>query len=425
MNSPYGKLTLTTVAVLLFIAISMAQTASASVVSVGTCRQQYVIYVKIQTAINAVPPGSTVYVCPGTYKEQLLITKTLNLIGVTDTVNNHNAAVITSPTSGLAANTTSLFSSAPIAANVLVDGVSGVKLTNLIVDSAGNNINACAPELVGIFYRNSSGTLSHVETRNQWVGTSETDTNYNGCETGLGIFAQSGGGGSSTVTVLYASVRDYQKNGITGNESGTTLTVTNSYVMGQGPTNGAAENGIQIGFGAAGKLTGNTVTEDVWAPDTITDPGDAAAGILLYDAASSSVTVQSNTVANTQFGIALVTDTAGLDDGESVLSNSVLETHIFDAIDVCTNNNTIKTNRIFNSGESAIHLDASCGALDGGSSGDNNTVSNNTVNDANVGILKDLGLSGNTLSLNTFYTSVVNDPQGNARVQLPNKPVRP
>lgn len=425
MNSACCKLALTTVAALLFVASTIVQTASASIVSVGSCRQQYVIYAKIQTAINAVPPGSTIYVCPGTYREQVLITKTLNLIGVVDTVSNHNAAVITSPTGGMAANTTSLYSGAPIAANVLVDGATGVKLTNLIVDSAGNNINACAPDLVGIFYRNSSGTLTRVETRNQWVGASESDTNYNGCQTGLGIFAQSGGGGTSAVTISYSSVRDYQKNGITGNETGTTLTVTNSFVMGQGPTNGAAENGIQIGFGAAGNLTGNTVTEDVWAPDTISDPGDAAAGILLYDAASGSVTVQSNTVGNTQFGIALVTDTAGLDDGESVITNKVFETHLFDAIDVCSNSNTIKNNMIFDSGESAIHLDASCGVLDGGSSGDNNTVTGNSVTDANVGILKDLGVSGNTLTSDLFYTTVLNDPPNNARTQLPNKPVRP
>ena len=92
-----------------------------------------------------------------------------------------------------------------------------------------------------------------------------------GCQAGLGIFVQSGGGGTSTVSITSNNVENYQKNGITGNEVGTTVTITGNTVIGQGPTSGAAENSIQIGFGATGTITGNTVGSDVWAPDVITD----------------------------------------------------------------------------------------------------------------------------------------------------------
>lgn len=299
-------------------------------------------------------------------------------------------------------------------------------MTNLIVDSAGNNINSCAPDLIGIFYRNSSGILNHVVTRNQWVGASESDPNFNGCQTGLGIFAQSDiNTGSSALTVTNSSVHDYQKNGITGNELGTSLTVINTQVVGQGATNGAAENGIQIGFGASGTVSGNSVIDDIWAPDTINDPGDAAAGILLYDAAPGAVIVKLNNVGNTQYGIALVAATVGQDDGETVSNNKVFAIRIFDAIDVCSNGNFIQTNNVTNTGESAIHLDASCGAFDGGTSGNGNTVTGNTITDANVGLLKDAGVSGNTVTPNTYYTSIMTDPPGNVRTRLPYKPARP
>jgi hypothetical protein len=182
-------------------------------------------------------------------------------------------------------------------------------------------------------------------------------------------------------------VHDYQKNGITGNEEGTTLTVTSNVVIGQGATNGAAENGIQIGFGAAGTVSGNTVSDDVWAPDTVTDPGDAAAGILLFDAAAGA-TVKSNSVANTQFGIAIVTDTAGLGDNAAVTLNKVSGTRIFDGIDVCTNGNTVQSNTVTNSSESAIHLDASCGG-----EGNSTNIASNTLNDACVGVLVDAGIT--------------------------------
>ena len=394
------------------------QTASASSVTVGTCSPGGVHFVKIQQAIDAVGPGFIIKICPGTYPEQLSINEQLTLQGIAS--GNQDGVVITSPSTGLVQNTTSLATGNAIAAHVWVNGASGVNMTNLIVDSAGNNINSCAPDLIGILYQNSSGTLNRVVTRNQWVGASESDTNFNGCQTGLGIFAQSGSGGTSVLTVINSSVHDYQKNGITGNETGTTLNVTNSQVVGQGPTNGAAENGIQIGFGARGSISASSVIDDIWAPDTSSDPGDAAAGILLFDALSGGVAVKSNNVGNTQFGIALVTDTAGLDDAETVSGNKVFATRIFDAIDVCSNNNTIQTNAVTNSSESAIHLDSSCG-----STGNNNNVTGNTITDANVGLLKDSGVTGNTVIPNTYFTSIKTDPPGNVRTRLPYRPARP
>jgi hypothetical protein len=401
-----------------------AETASARTV-VGTCMTG-TQYPTIQNAIDNVTAGTIVFICPGTYAEQLRINRTMTLQGVAS--GNSDAVIIVPPSGGLAANTTSLFDHSAIAAHVLADVEATVNLTNLIVDSNTtsnpNNINACAPLLVGIFYRNTSGIVNHVVTRNQWVGASESDTNFNGCQTGLGIFAQSGNAETSTVTVENSSVHDYQKNGITGNEAGTTLTVTGNQVVGQGSTNGAAENGIQIGFGAAGTVSGNTVIDDVWGPDTSSDPADAAAGILLFDAASG-VTVKLNTVGNTQFGIALATDTSGLDDGETVTSNKVTGTRIFDGIDVCSNGNTIHGNTVSNSTESAIHLDASCGVNPPVGGGNNNTVTNNIVSDATVGILKDTGTSNPTTTPNTFFTTGTTDPAGTARSHVLVKPIRP
>ena len=376
--------------------------ASAATVVVGTCKN-VVQFSSIQSAINAVPSNSTIFICAGTYNEQLKITKSVILSGVA--VGTNDAVLILPPAGGLTPNATSFSSGNPIAAHVWVLGPATVNMQNVIVDSSGNGISACAPTLVGILYQNANGTLTHVTTRNQWVGASESDTNFNGCQSGLGIFAQSGTDsngytGTSTLNVNASSVHDYQKNGITGNEVGTTLTVTSSDVVGQGATSGAAENGVQIGFGAAGTVTGSIVTDDVWAPDSITDPGDAAAGILLYDAAAGKTIVKSNTVGNTQFGIAAVTDTSGEGDGATITANRVFGTRIFDGIDVCVNGSTIQTNSILNSSESAIHLDASCSGT-----GNNNTVTSNTIVDACTGILQDSGTTGNntTSPANIFF----------------------
>jgi hypothetical protein len=56
-------------------------------------------------------------------------------------------------------------------------------------------------------------------------------------------------------------------------------------------------------------------------------------------------------------------------------------------------------NTIFNSAESGVHLDASCGA------GNNNAVSTNTIlESACAGILVDAGTSGNTTGTETYHT---------------------
>src|ERR1700747_1958506 len=93
---------------------------------------------------------------------------------------------------------------------------------------------------------------------------------------------------------------NYQKNGITGNELGTTVTISGNTVVGQGPTNGAAENSIQISFGGTGQTRSNPAVDNIWAPDTISDSADAASGILVF--ASAGVTVSGNTIGNNQFG---------------------------------------------------------------------------------------------------------------------------
>jgi len=372
----------------------------AATVVVGTCKN-LVQFSSIGAAISAVPSGSTIDICPGVYMEQLAINKSLTLIGVVN--GTSDGVVILPPMAGLATNATSLSSGNPIAAHVWVLGPATVNFSNLIVDSFGNNVLACTPDVIGILYQNASGVMNHIGTRNQWVGTSENDTNYNGCQSGLGIYVQSGNSGTSAVTVENSSVHDYQKNGITGNEPGTTMTISSNDVTGQGATNGAAENGIQIGFGATGTVIGNLVIDDVWAPDTINDTGDAAAGILLYDTSGTPL-VKTNTVGNTQYGIALVTDTSGEGDGATVSGNRVFGTRIFDGIDVCTNSNIIQSNTIMNSSESAIHLDASCGVFDGGTSGNSNALSSNTMIDACTGILSDSGTT-NSIGANSYFAA--------------------
>jgi hypothetical protein len=375
-----------------------AHAEKGNTITVGSCPGAQ--FPTIQQGVDAASPGGTVLVCPGVYPEQVTITKSLTVEGIQ--VNTMDAAIIVPPSGGVVPNAASLSSGNPIDAQVLAHDASKINLNNLAVDGTGNLIAGCAPNLIGILYQNASGKINNVAARHQKL----VPASLNGCQSGLGIFVQSGTEPGVTpgsqVLVNNSSVHDYQKNGITGNEIGTQLTVENSSVVGQGATTGAAENGIQIGFGATGSINDNFVSDDVWEPDMASDPGDAAAGILVFSA--TSVDVGQNVVSNTQFGIALVGDPLdGAATNNRVMNNTVSATHIFDAIDGCGNNNKISSNTIMSAQESGIHLDGTCGG-----SGNNNQVNNNSINEACVGVLAGSTTSGNNVNNSNQYFNVVN-----------------
>jgi parallel beta-helix repeat protein len=348
-------------------------------------------FATIQLAVNAVPGGSTIDICPGNYPEQVVINKNLTLQGVAD--GGLDAAVIVAPGGGLLQNTSSLATGNSIAAQILVQApATSVKVSNLTVDGSNNGITGCGPNPIGIYYQNASGAVSRASVLNEVLGAGLT-----GCQAGLGIFVQSGGGGTSTVSIASSNVENYQKNGITGNEVGTTVTIKGNTVIGQGPTSGAAENSIQIGFGATGTISGNTVGSDVWAPDVFGDTGDAAAGLLVY--ASQNVTITSNNVNNTQYGIALAGDPSnGSADHNVVTKNTVSATHLYDGIDLCGSNNTASSNIINGSDESGVHIDDTCTG-----SAASDTAAFNTINSACAGILIGPSASSPTTSSNTYY----------------------
>ncbi len=390
-------------AVLLAYCAFGTRTLAAATVYVGNCAPKGAAqFATIQKAVNTSPAGSTILICPGNYPEQVTITKDLNLIGVQ--AGTADAAVITSPANGVVQNAFDSYMppSMPVAAQVLVQKAQNVNIANITVDGSNNRINGCAPDLRGIYYQNASGTLAAVATRNQTLAPGLT-----GCQSGEGIFVQSGYGstGNANVTVQGSSVHSFQKNGITGDGSETNLIVQNNFISGQGPTTGAGENGVQISDGAAGKVVGNTIIDNIYSPDTSSDTGDAASGIIIY--ASQGVTISNNTIGTTQYGIVTVTDSTaagpnnpkGLADQTTISGNQVLNTLIFDAIDVCSSNNTINGNTIAHAAESGIHLDSRCG-----SSGINNTVKNNTINEACAGIL--VGATPNDLDNNNIYNAV-------------------
>jgi Right handed beta helix region len=348
---------------------------------------------RIQDAVDAATPGAVIRVCPGKYVEQVAIHKPL-------TIAADSGAVLMPGT--MKQNTTSLFDAAPLAAAILVADTTDVTIEGLIVDGANNGVAQCSPRLFGIAFQNASGEISHVAIRNFRLGTG-----LGGCQSGTGIFVQSGGGGVSNVEIEKSTIHDFQKNGITADEVGTQVSVHGNIVTGIGPTAGAAQNGIQIGFGAGGAISSNTVTNNLWSPCTAVDTCQAVATNILVTQ-SDGVEVTDNRTGISQVAI-FVHGNQGL-----VARNETFASSVFDEIRIEGDGNRVRHNRVFNGAESGIFL-----------AGNNNVVEHNKITEAAVGILKQAGSVGNVILFNEVFDTLVavQDPAspGLARVVSPER----
>jgi parallel beta-helix repeat protein len=362
-------------------------------IAVGSCDPKLTSLPTISQAVTAIGPNGTIEICPGTYPEQVVITRSMNLTGLSS--GNSSYPSITVPNGGLVQNTVDLDGGLPTAAQILITNGAMVNIKNLTVDGTGNNVQTCGLDPVGVLFQNASGSIKSSAVLNQVLPAA-----YTGCQSGLGIYVESGSGNTSTVTIQGNVVQNFDKNGITADDAGTSATITGNTVIGQGSWGGAAQNSIQVAFGATSKIASNVVGDDIWGPDQLGDTGNAATGILVYD--SAGVAITGNTITSTQGGIAVVYDgTAGYSaDNATIGGNMIANTIFYDGVDLCgAGDATITKNSVNGSANSGIHIDSSCGIATAG-----NTVSGNTVNSACAGILVGSGSAipaGSNTLLNT------------------------
>ncbi len=350
-------------------------------------------FTRIQDAINAASPGDHIRICKGTYVEQLSIQKALDIDADSGAVLMPNA---------MQQNTTSLFDGAPIATAILVANTTGVSISGLTVDGANNGVSECSPDLEGITLQNASGRVERAAIRNFKLGAG-----LGGCQSGTGFFVQSSGGKISKVEIEDCTIHDFQKNGITANEIGTTAFIRRNVVTGIGPTPAIAQNGIQIGFGAGGAIARNVVTNNLYSACSAVATCTAVATNILVTQ-SDGVEVSGNKAGISQ--VAIFVD----GNGAAVERNETFATSVFDGIRVEGNQAEVRRNRVFNGAESGIFV-----------MGNNNVLEDNVITEAAIGILKETGSTGNVIAMNRFFDTpiAVQDPgpSGSAKMIQPQR----
>jgi hypothetical protein len=304
--------------------------------------------VTIGEAVAAAASGDRIQICPGNYDEQVAVTKddlTISGAGAGRTTIRPTAASV---------NTVALRTGFPSVALVLVDGASGVTIRGFTVDGSAATLPADCPPYFGVFYRIASGVVESVRV-----------TGIVPCVS-VGIFVQSpvDGSGSATVKISDSAVDDYGSAGIICNELGTDCVIKDNVVIGRGEVPDSFSGGMQIGFGARGRVSENVVrdnfcTLDFCGPDMLTQvqaPGIAAfrarpgtvisenmisgndAGVYVIESAGCCRTSENRLVDNRLFAI-------GIQDGSNATSEHEIRGGNYGIVAAAFGVDTVATSR--------------------------------------------------------------------------------
>lgn len=259
----------------------------------GDC--QSAAYESIQNAVANASAGDTVQVCDGTYREQVVITKDLTLEakqGHAPTIESPDSATMYEINESAGNDWRPIVFAYGGDANddnlVSGEGVIEVSVKGFEID--GRSINSSSYRHVGVFYRNADGTVADNTVERMGVGGGET----------FGILAY----GNSEVTIADNHVSEYERGGIGANgdggaNPGPTVTIEGNVVNGStGIKEAYGPNGIQVGFGAKGKIVNNVVKNNRYSTDRA-----VASGILVFE--SDDVQIRGNTIENADAGIGI------------------------------------------------------------------------------------------------------------------------
>jgi hypothetical protein len=276
--------------------------------------------------------GPVVCVGPGTFPEQLTITS--SGIAVRGLGTSLNPTVI-EPNAPITYTSVSPDSGDNEYNIIVVDGVgsslTGVTLSNLVVDGANaqNTFSSCSDpnnpsagfDYEGILFLNAGGTITHDTVQNILLPQADA-----GCQPGDAILVQTAASYASTVTITSDKAVNYNKNGITCNDAGTTCTIKSNTVSFYTPYSPyIAPNGIQVAFGAIASVSKNTVqgnacTETpVCGTNVITQY--AGSGILTYQSGAGT-TVSSNSLSGNDIGV-LVADDSASQNGNTITGSAI------------------------------------------------------------------------------------------------------
>ncbi len=186
---------------------------------------------------------------------------------------------------------------------------------------------------IGVYYNAGRGAVQHATIHGAlWFGVVVNgDTNavavditdssiyqigdspFNGVQRGIAIYYRAFLTGSTSGTISGNRVWNYQKGGIVTNGLGTRVAISDNHVLGLGPVDFIAQNGIQVGYGASASVMRNQVVGNSYTGTSTVSGGIVAVGGPGYGTCPDGnpcpytvgTQIVGNTVSNNDVGIFL------------------------------------------------------------------------------------------------------------------------
>ncbi|HTC91345.1 MAG TPA: right-handed parallel beta-helix repeat-containing protein [Bryobacteraceae bacterium] len=363
-------------------------------------------YASIGAAVNAASAGDVIEICPGTYQEQLIVSKPLTLRGIE--VNGVKRTLIQPALSDLAGLATE--------AVITVMNTTGVKIQDLVIDASHNTVNSCTPGLAGVHFFNASGALDHSAI----VGAHLA--NPLGCSTnlpfgnGVGVQVDTSQSGTFHVSMNNNTIHSFTAYGVEVTGVGVTANISQNTISGVGPSSGFFQFGIFIFNGAIAQINSNVITEGLCGSLTTADCINQRSEGITLRAIGDGTVVDGNIIDNAQSGIFInganklrvTNNQIGNIDGMSGMDIQATASGVF-------TNSLVSGNTISHVGpidQDASNDEEGCGINEYSGTGtfSGNQMSLNTVNDAYCGVAHvaaDNVESGTYF--NTLYTELNSD----------------
>ena len=341
-----------------------------------------VAHTTIQAAVDAAATGDTVFVCPGTYDEQVVISgKDLELDG-------SGPATIIQPSSATVLDTHYTYPTCvlpgwggiKLAPVVLVQNSAATAVDDLRIDgSLVTSLPAGAARLSGVLFGESGGSITDLEiddikTTGYAARTYVIDVSA--CE-----------GTARSVNVEGNTVDDFARAAIQAQGDDLTATIDGNTIIGPGTIGPAnVPNGIVFIQDATGSASGNTISalHHTGSPSL-------SGGFLVFSATEAGgVSLEDNEVFDVDDGVLLAANTQNVTVGpDNDVHNNLKGVRIENG----ANNNDIIDNAITSNSIVGIELGGSQDTNPGTNAGVSNEAHGNAISGNADGVVNHIGVA--------------------------------